>query len=30
MTKKRLKTYIKYNNMCFLALKGFINRLQNF
>jgi hypothetical protein len=30
MNKKLSKTFIIHYNMCFLALKGFINRLQNF
>jgi hypothetical protein len=30
MNKKFLKTLIKHCNACFLALKGLINRFQNF
>jgi hypothetical protein len=30
MNKKLSKAFIKHNNACLLALKGFINRLQIF
>ncbi len=30
MNNKLSKALIKHYNACFLALKGFINRLQNF